>query len=102
MLHLEIQSFIPARHVLPPESLIARQSTDVLAGDDAQLAQAIRFVREHACDPISVADVLRIIPLSRSTLENRFRASLGRALHAQRSSQSRSSRPGSCWSTPTC
>jgi LacI family transcriptional regulator len=73
----------PARHVIPPESLIARQSTDVLAGDDAQLALAIRFVREHACDPISVADVLRLIPLSRSTLENRFRASLGRTIHAE-------------------
>ena len=47
------------------------------------MAQAIRFVREHACDPISVADVLRIIPLSRSTLENQFRASLGRTIHAE-------------------
>ena len=73
----------PARHVIPPESLIARQSTDVLAGHDAQLAQAIRFVREHACDPISVGDVLRLIPLSRSTLENRFRVSLGRTIHAE-------------------
>jgi len=73
----------PARHVIPPESLIARPATDVLASDDAQLAQAIRFVREHACDPISVGDVLRLIPLSRSTLENRFRASLGRTIHAE-------------------
>ena len=47
------------------------------------MAQAIRFVREHACDPISVGDVLRIIPLSRSTLESRFRVSLGRTIHAE-------------------
>jgi LacI family transcriptional regulator len=55
----------------------------VLASDDVQLTRAIRFVREHACDPICVADVLQIIPLSRSTLENRFRQCLGRTIHAE-------------------
>jgi LacI family transcriptional regulator len=73
----------PSRHVISPEALIARQSTDVLASDDAELTQAIRFVREHACDPICVTDVLRTVPLSRSTLENRFRASLNRTVHAE-------------------
>lgn len=73
----------PSRHVIPPEALIARQSTDVLASDDPDLTQAIRFVRQHACDSLRVADVLRRIPLSRSTLENRFRASLGRTIHAE-------------------
>lgn len=73
----------PGRHVFPPEALIARQSTDVLACGDPELTGAIRFVREHACDPISVEDVLRRVPLSRSTLEKRFRASLGRTVHAE-------------------
>ena len=41
------------------------------------------FLVEHACDPITVADVLRTVPLSRSTLENRFRACLGRTVHAE-------------------
>ena len=73
----------PSRHVIPPEALIARQSTDALASDDPELTRAIRFVRQHACDPICVADVLRTVPLSRSTLENRFRASLGRTIHGE-------------------
>jgi len=73
----------PSRHVIAPEALISRQSTDVLACNDPELTRAIRFVREHACDPISVADVLRIVPVSRSTLENRFRASLSRTVHAE-------------------
>jgi len=68
-------------HVIGPEGLIPRQSTDVLACDDADLALAIRFVRQHACDPIRVEDVMRLVPLSRSTLEKRFRTVLGHTVH---------------------
>ena len=72
-----------SRHVIAPEALIARQSTDILTSSDPDMTRAIRFVREHACDPISVEDVLRITPVSRSTLEKRFPASLGRTVHAE-------------------
>lgn len=71
------------RRAIPPESLVARLSTDVLACDDADLAMALRFIREHACDPIGVTDVLNAVPLSRSTLEKRFLATLGRSIHAE-------------------
>ena len=70
-------------HVIPPECLIVRQSTNVLACDDADLALALRFVREHACDPIRVADVLDTVRVSRSTLEKKFQAALGRTVHAE-------------------
>lgn len=73
----------PSHIVIRPESLITRQSTDVLAYHDPDLTKAIRFVREHACDPICVEDVLRMMPVSRSTLEKRFRAILGRTIHAE-------------------
>lgn len=73
----------PLRQVIAPEALIPRQSTDVLACDDPELAEAIRFVRQHACDPVDVDDVLQRVPLSRSTLEKRFRASLGRTVHGE-------------------
>lgn len=66
-----------------PEGLIARQSTNVLACDDPDLGAALRFVREHACDPICVDDVLQRVHLSRSTLEKRFQALLGRTVHAE-------------------
>lgn len=69
--------------VIAPEALIPRQSTDVLACGDPELNRAIRFVRKHACDPIRVEDVLRTVPLSRSTLEKRFRDTLGRTMHAE-------------------
>jgi LacI family transcriptional regulator len=71
------------RRVIAPETLVKRQTTDVLACEDTDLATVIRYIREHACDPIRVANVLDAMPLSRSTLEKRFQATLGRSLHAE-------------------
>jgi LacI family transcriptional regulator len=68
---------------VPPLGIMTRQSTDVLAIDDRDIAQALRFVREHACDGISVADVLREIPISRRVFEKRFRQLLGRTPHQE-------------------
>ena len=52
-----------------PTHVVTRQSTDILAVQDAELASAIRFIRRHAGQPIRVADVLREVPLSRRSLE---------------------------------
>jgi LacI family transcriptional regulator len=68
----------PVAHLIPPVGVVARQSTDVLALDDRAVAQAVRFIREHACEGINVGDVLRGVPLSRRVLEQRFRRLLGR------------------------
>ena len=59
---------------LPPRGVVARPSTDLLAVDDLHVAAALRFIREHVCDPINVEQVLSQIPISRSTLERRFQA----------------------------
>lgn len=64
---------------IPPVGVVPRRSTDVLAIDDHDLAAALRFIREHACEGIRIADVLRAVPLSRSTLERRCREALGRS-----------------------
>lgn len=62
-----------------PLGVAVRGSSDVVAIDDREIAQAVRFIREHACEGISVTDVLREVPLSRSVLERRMQAALGRA-----------------------
>ncbi|RYG58524.1 AraC family transcriptional regulator [bacterium] len=41
------------------------------------LAKAIHFIREHACDEISVSDVVQHVNTSRSTLERAFRIHFG-------------------------
>ena len=63
---------------VPPLGIAVRRSTDVLAMEDRSIAAAVRFIREHACEGIQVSDVLRAVPLSRSSLERRFMAALSR------------------------
>lgn len=67
--------------LVPPERVVARGSTDVLAIGDADVAAALRHIRTHACEHIRVADVLAAVSVSRSTLEARFRKLLGRTIH---------------------
>ncbi len=69
--------------LIPPMGIAERQSSDVYAIDDADIASALRFIREHACEGISVADLLRVVPLSRRMLEHRFLKLVRRTPHAE-------------------
>lgn len=73
----------PSRHLIPPRGLIARRSSDALAIDDPDIAQALRFIRDHACDGIGVKQVMKHVTLSRRTLESKFLRFLGRTPHAE-------------------
>jgi LacI family transcriptional regulator len=65
--------------LVEPRTVVVRQSTEVLAVEDRQIAAAARFIREHACEGIDVRDVVKAVALSRSTLERRFSRALGRS-----------------------
>jgi LacI family transcriptional regulator len=65
--------------VVEPQGVVARQSTEFVAVADADAADALHYIREHACDGIDVDDVVAHVPLSRRTLERRFAALLGRS-----------------------
>jgi LacI family transcriptional regulator len=65
--------------IVGPKGVVARQSTDFVAVGDADVAAALRFIREHACDGISVDAILAQVPVSRRTLERRFAALLDRS-----------------------
>ena len=64
--------------LVPPLGVSTRQSSDILAIDDADVAKAIHYIRRHAFEGITVEDVLAEVPLSRRALEHRFRRRLGR------------------------
>jgi LacI family transcriptional regulator len=68
---------------VPPEALIARRSTDVLAVSDETVVEALQYIRKHAFGPIHVRDVLKVVKTSRSGLEGRFRHSLGRSIYSE-------------------
>jgi LacI family transcriptional regulator len=64
--------WIPASHV------VVRQSSDLVAIEDADMARAVRFIREHACRGIGVPEVVAQMGLSRRMLELKFQQYLGR------------------------
>jgi LacI family transcriptional regulator len=66
--------------LIPPLGVITRQSSDVVAVNDPDVAAAVRFIREHGLGRIHVEDVLRAVPAHRRTLERRFRATLNRGI----------------------
>lgn len=70
-------------HFIPPSHIATRQSTDILAIADPDVAEAIRCIRENAHRQIRVTQVAAEVGLSRRTLERRFRNSLGRSLKAE-------------------
>jgi LacI family transcriptional regulator len=66
---------------IPPRGVVIRPSTDVLAIEDRDIAAAVRFIRQHACDGVAIDDVAAHVSLSRSTLQRRFKQIVGRTLH---------------------
>ena len=63
-----------------PMEVVVRQSTEVTACGDRDISTALSFIRQEACRGITVADVARRIPLSRSVLNRRFKKIVGRSL----------------------
>jgi LacI family transcriptional regulator len=63
---------------IQPCNVVARQSTDLLAIGDADVARALRIIREYACKDINVSRVANEVGLSRRALERRFRQYVGR------------------------
>lgn len=67
--------------LIPPLGVIVRDSADVVAGADEELTEIMRYIEQHACDPISIEDVVVHGTLSRRSLERRFREAFGRTVH---------------------
>lgn len=70
----------PGSLLLPSPGVVTRLSSDVLAIEDEDVAAAVRFIRAQALGPIGVPDVLEAVPVSRRSLERRFRGAMGRGL----------------------
>jgi LacI family transcriptional regulator len=81
LLHQQIQG----KKVLQKDTFITsgkvveRLSTEVLAIDDPQTLQAIQYLQAHACENITVDDILRKVPMARRALERKFKSLLGRS-----------------------
>ena len=69
--------------LIPPQRVVTRRSTDVFAVDEPDVAEALRFIRDHFVEPIDVRDVLNVVAISRRILEQKFRLILGRSPAAE-------------------
>jgi LacI family transcriptional regulator len=63
--------------LVPPAGLVPRQSSDLPSLLDADVAAAVRYISLHVQDHLQVADVLREVPVSRRSLDQRFLKALG-------------------------
>jgi LacI family transcriptional regulator len=70
----------PLTHIAPSE-VVARDSSSYMNFDDPEVAFALRYIKEHACDPISTADVLKVTGMSNSTAYRKFMKAIGRSIH---------------------
>ncbi|MCA9090590.1 MAG: XylR family transcriptional regulator [Planctomycetaceae bacterium] len=73
---------VPARTMIPPRGVVTRQSTDIIAVDDPEASEALRFIREHACRPTTADDVAAHLAVSRSTLDRCLRSAVGQSAAA--------------------
>jgi len=65
---------------LNPVKIIARESTGFILTEDDLVSTALRYINQHADQPIGVEEVVANVYGSRRTLERRFRESLGRSV----------------------
>jgi LacI family transcriptional regulator len=66
-----------------PSGISTRLSSDVLAIEDRQIATVLRAIRNHEGTDIRVDDLARLAGFSRSVLQRRFRATMGRSVHQE-------------------
>jgi LacI family transcriptional regulator len=64
---------------IPPKGISHRLSSEAAAVDDREVAIAMQLIRDHACEGLSVQEVVDRLHVSRSTLERRFHAAFRRS-----------------------
>lgn len=69
--------------LIPPNRIVERASTDIVAIEDAVTVQAVRYIRDHVANGIAVKDVLAHVNRSRTDMEQRFRRWLGCSMHSE-------------------
>jgi LacI family transcriptional regulator len=68
---------------IPPVGVVGRQSSDRLAIGDPHVAEALRYIRNHADRFIDVPQVLGVVPICRRSLERRFQEYVGRGIYRE-------------------
>ena len=75
---MEGEEISTLRHLIPPKGIVQRGSSSEWVLEDPLVLAAVRRIREQAILELSVAELCDGLNVSRSTLERRMKAALGR------------------------
>ena len=71
----------PFSVTITPKCIIERQSTDRHNISDSYVAAIVRHLSEHFREDLSVDDIVKLVPLSKRSVELRFRSVMGTTLY---------------------
>lgn len=71
------------KYLIEPDGIVTRRSSDTLDISDADVAAAVRFIQQNACNGIRAYDVVKAIAVTRSAIQARFKSIMGRTIHAE-------------------
>lgn len=71
------------RLVTQPLGVELRESTDTMAVPDPDVTKSLVFIRRNALRGIQVGDVLKVVSMSRRSLEHKFQKYLGHSPHEE-------------------
>lgn len=71
---------VPSKIAVGATHVVARPSTDLVSVRDMNVAKALRYIRDHVREPMSVSMVASAAGLSRRALERRFRSEVNASI----------------------
>jgi AraC-like DNA-binding protein len=80
---LEILAAVSAEAESEPAELIAHGPQDVVAVKDRIVAEAMRLIWEQSHRPMTIDGLAKQLPITRRSLERRFRAAVGYGIHEE-------------------
>jgi LacI family transcriptional regulator len=67
--------------MVTPSHIVQRQSSDILAVDDNEVALAIQYIKNNVKNKICIKDLVETTNISRRTLEKRFKKTIHRSIY---------------------
>ena len=74
---------VPALTLVDPLSVVKRMSSSQVAVEDPVISRALEIIHDKAKTGLRVYELLEYLPISRRSMETRFRAAVGRSPHEE-------------------
>lgn len=68
---------------IQPTHVETRGSTDIFSIDDAEIVQALKYIRQRSSQPMQVDEIASHVCISKRSLQLKFQKALGRSIHKE-------------------